>query len=144
MKALSLHRPWAELIACELKRIETRDWLSLPKCLLGQRIAIHAAKRIDATAVERIRRDTGLDVSHVALSPGGCIVATARVHAVEWLDGSPYEVFRALCACRGLVGIHLTEVRRVRPPRPFRGHQRIFNVPDDLLLPCPRNPQPGT
>lgn len=43
MKAISLHQPYASLIAAGAKRIETRDWF--PQCLRpGQLVAIHAAK----------------------------------------------------------------------------------------------------
>jgi hypothetical protein len=44
LKAISLWQPWASLIAHGVKTIETRSWAP-PKSLLGQRIAIHAAKR---------------------------------------------------------------------------------------------------
>ena len=44
MKAITLHQPWASLIACGLKTIETRDWPP-PRAIVGSRIAIHAAKR---------------------------------------------------------------------------------------------------
>lgn len=45
MKALTLHQPWATLIALGVKSIETRSWRA-PASLIGQRIAIHAgAKR---------------------------------------------------------------------------------------------------
>ena len=44
MKAISLHQPWASLIALGYKIIETRSWKP-PAWLIGQRIAIHAAKR---------------------------------------------------------------------------------------------------
>ena len=44
MKAISLWQPWASLIAAGAKTIETRSWAP-PKAIIGQRIAIHAAKR---------------------------------------------------------------------------------------------------
>lgn len=40
---LSLHQPWASLIAIGAKRYETRSWPA-PRALTGRRIAIHAAK----------------------------------------------------------------------------------------------------
>ena len=41
MKALTLHQPWASLIAGGRKTIETRPWA--PPCgLVGERFAIHA------------------------------------------------------------------------------------------------------
>ena len=49
MKAISLWQPWASLIACGAKPFETRHWAP-PRELIGQRIAIHAAKKIDKGA----------------------------------------------------------------------------------------------
>lgn len=45
MKALSLHQPWASLIAEGVKTIETRSWRA-PQSMVGQRFAVHAAKRM--------------------------------------------------------------------------------------------------
>lgn len=42
MKAITLHQPWATLVAFGFKTIETRTWAP-PSSLIGQRIAIHAA-----------------------------------------------------------------------------------------------------
>ena len=44
MKAITLHQPWASLIAEGVKTIETRSWAP-PAALWGERIAIHAATR---------------------------------------------------------------------------------------------------
>lgn len=43
IQCISLHQPWASLVACEEKRIETRSW----RCPLppGTLLAIHAAKK---------------------------------------------------------------------------------------------------
>lgn len=43
MKAITLREPWATLVAIGAKKIETRSWKA-PDWLIGQRIAIHAAK----------------------------------------------------------------------------------------------------
>lgn len=48
MKALTLHQPYATLIAKGIKTIETRTWPA-PASLIGQRIAIHAAKKAPKT-----------------------------------------------------------------------------------------------
>lgn len=50
MKAISLWQPWASLIACGAKPFETRHWAP-PRELIGQTIAIHAAKKIDREIV---------------------------------------------------------------------------------------------
>jgi hypothetical protein len=44
IKVLTLHQPYASLIALEVKRWETRS-RPAPKALIGERIAIHAAAR---------------------------------------------------------------------------------------------------
>ena len=44
MYAITLHQPWATLIALGIKTVETRSWPA-PERLLGQVIAIHAGKR---------------------------------------------------------------------------------------------------
>jgi len=46
MKAITIWQPWASLIAVGAKKNETRSWKA-PKELIGQRIAIHAAKKLD-------------------------------------------------------------------------------------------------
>jgi activating signal cointegrator 1 len=42
---LSLHQPWASLIAIGAKRFETRSWPA-PNAMIGRSIAIHAAKTV--------------------------------------------------------------------------------------------------
>lgn len=42
MKVLSLHQPWASLVALGVKTIETRSWRA-PASLIGERFAVHAA-----------------------------------------------------------------------------------------------------
>ena len=51
MKAITLHQPWASLIADGAKPFETRSWAP-PAGLVGRRIAIHAGLRIDVRAAE--------------------------------------------------------------------------------------------
>lgn len=41
MKAITLHQPWATLVALGVKTIETRSWAP-PKALIGERLLIHA------------------------------------------------------------------------------------------------------
>jgi hypothetical protein len=73
MKAITLHQPWATLVAFGFKTIETRTWPA-PSSLIGERIAIHAA------GAGRIRK-----MFHTL--PLGCVVATAvltEVVPTEW------------------------------------------------------------
>lgn len=105
MKAISLWQPWASLIACGAKPFETRSWAP-PRDLIGQTIAIHAAKKIDKGAAEFAEeicygqhKDGGFDLAEkldntmslapdevmgafrAAVMPIGVIVATARLDA---------------------------------------------------------------
>lgn len=108
MKAISLWQPWASLIACGAKPFETRHWAPPPE-LIGQRIAIHAAKKIgpenrdfaedlilarygdevDArhelavklTATHRGIPDKLMALFGRAFMPVGCLVCTATLDA---------------------------------------------------------------
>lgn len=100
MKAISLWQPWATLVALGAKQIETRSW-EPPAALIGQRIAIHAAKHWDADSIdlcfeEPFRRvlwahfcpeQPDFVIDHIlsrqlATLPFGAIVATAKLEAV--------------------------------------------------------------
>lgn len=106
MKAISLWQPWASLIACGEKPYETRHWAP-PRELIGQTIAIHAAKKIDKDAAgmatdliygqfdnhgglaEKLQASWGGDAAADDLMvkfgdtimPVGCVVCTARLDA---------------------------------------------------------------
>jgi hypothetical protein len=111
MKAISLWQPWASLIACGAKPFETRSWAP-PRDLIGQPIAIHAAKKIDKEAAAFAQdlmygqHDPGgfdladklqasmkgtpdelLGIFGEAAMPIGCIVAIARLDAAFQLGG---------------------------------------------------------
>jgi hypothetical protein len=116
IKVLSLHQPWASLVALGVKTIETRSWAA-PKSLIGQRIAIHAAAKRPARhgSLGDYRYDRYDDEWYMRLRtqnqfppnsylPLGEIVATARLHAClpmidpcacEWHSEHP----RGVAAC---------------------------------------------
>ena len=54
MHAITLHQPWASLIALGIKTVETRSWPA-PARLVGRTIAIHAGKRVGQRAGRRYR-----------------------------------------------------------------------------------------
>lgn len=113
MKAISLWQPYASLIACGVKPFETRDWAP-PRDLIGQPIAIHAAKKIDREIVDFVEslvygnHDDGREIADKlvaswkgapdalmacfgqAVMPVGCVVAIARLDAAFKL-GDPAE-----------------------------------------------------
>lgn len=65
MKAISLWQPYASLIACGAKPYETRHWAP-PLHLIGQTVAIHAAKKIDREIVDFVD-----DLMYGQHEPGG-------------------------------------------------------------------------
>lgn len=98
MKAISLWQPWASLIVAGIKPYETRGW-GPPTALIGQRIAIHAAKMVDKDAIGLAQRSmlgergAALEatwrgapdeiMAHFgrATMPVGCIVGSAILRA---------------------------------------------------------------
>jgi hypothetical protein len=72
MKAISLHQPWASLVACGTKTIETRSWPA-HKSVIGERIAIHAAKTREGK-YNFLGRDLPLNFDDL---PFGALVCTA-------------------------------------------------------------------
>ena len=76
--AITLHQPWASLIALGVKTVETRSWPA-PARLVGQRIAVHAGKylvRRPGDAIERELRARWGEEWRVII-PTGAVVATA-------------------------------------------------------------------
>lgn len=84
MKALTLHQPWASLMAAGVKTIETRSWSTRHR----GRLAIHAGKRLYTAADKHADRSLFL-AAHDVLAlernggvydlPYGEIVATAEL-----------------------------------------------------------------
>jgi hypothetical protein len=139
MKAISLWQPWASLIACGAKPYETRSWAP-PRHLIGQTIAIHAAKKIDKGAIgfaEELmygqHRDGGFELANKleasmkgtpdrlmglfgrALLPIGCVVCTATIDAAFQL-GEPAEdtAFPAARVVRRLTSRQMPDCFTVR------------------------------
>lgn len=87
VKAITVRQPWASLIADGRKRIETRGW-PLPAEMLGERLAIHAAKQgeptLPAAAARAVRELYGSDWRSDL--PSGAIIATVRVLAVRRVE----------------------------------------------------------
>lgn len=151
MKALSIWQPHASLAAGGLKPYETRSWPA-PKYLIGQRIAIHAAKaQSDLVELAEYYRDwrsgeadgndpwfdyikaiASLGFDSLADLPRGAVVGTAILDAsipTEQLqDPGPFGNFAP-----GRYAWRLTEAIALAEPVLFRGQQGIFEIPDCLV-----------
>jgi hypothetical protein len=142
MKAITLHQPWASLIAFGLKTIETRTHDRF-RGLVGQTIAIHAGQKWDkfaftiswpltdgemaVAAVAEYRAD-GAAVRRAigaARKARGCVVAVVDVADHRRLWGEP-DSQAALCPADGLFGLVLVNVRRFLEPIPATGRQGIW------------------
>ena len=153
MRAITLWQPFASLIACGHKTVETRSW-SPPRSLIGERIAIHAAKREPTV-------DEWYDLRHCwqaapvrSMPPLGMVVATARLAAagqvVKVVSGGvvqegPFEVWRdhvatavttdgkvTICHCGDYTPGRwlwlLDEIEPLDKPVPARGYQGLWEL----------------
>lgn len=88
MKAITIHQPWASLIALGEKRFETRGWATKYR---GP-IAIHAAKKVykevcQTEPFSSILSEHGLTADNL---PTGAVVAIASLEEC-WSVGEDYE-----------------------------------------------------
>ena len=138
MYCFSLWRPYPALIALGFKTIESRRWFSLPRYLVGNRLAIHAAKAIEPGAVEEAMAARGkwfdaTELSRIDSWNGPGLVCHGLVAAVRWTTPDDAAAVCAFCPDRR-VGIVLADVRRLLEVIPYKGHQGLMTVPDDLIL----------
>lgn len=132
MKAISLWQPWASLMAYGFKTVETRSWNTSHRGPL----LIHAGKRPMPTIHKRAMEDfESKGINWRTDLPYGCIVAQVELIAI-W----PAESW-AIYEKEGAHGDYSVgryawvtdSLKRFLNPIPFRGWQRIFKVPDDIL-----------
>lgn len=122
MKAITIHQPYAELIARGEKRIENRTWRTNHQ---GP-IAIHAGLARGARWREAAAR-YGVDLANV---PQGAIVAVAasvdcvRLFNLRSRDVGPHA--------EGPWCWVLAGVRRLDKPIPIAGKQSLWNVPAEI------------
>lgn len=142
MKAISLWQPWASAVALGEKRIETRSWETSHR---GP-IAIHAGKRSVDSVMYSEPFQLLFRVFHGIVAadlPLGAIVATATlvdcVPTVELRLEPQYSDLltntERMLGDYGLgrFGWILKDIRALETPIPFRGRQRVFNLPEGLL-----------
>ena len=87
MYAITLHQPWATLIALGIKTVETRSWPA-PERLLGQTVAVHAGKRVVRRPGECIERElrARLGEDWIRTIPTGAVLATATLAGIAQVD----------------------------------------------------------
>lgn len=137
MKALSIHQPYAHLIATGAKRIENRTWPTAHRDWL----AIHASKT--RHRVELWPANDGAPSIDVADLAFGAVVAVARVSACLILShlaaavalyelkhdrAHPYEWVRHDPHASGPWCWVLEDVLALPEPLPYRGRQGLFDL----------------
>ncbi|MGE5353986.1 MAG: hypothetical protein ACM3P0_18005 [Acidobacteriota bacterium] len=133
MKVITLYQPWASWIIWGWKTIETRTHNKFA-CLKGQRIAIHAAKQYDPSALEAAKRYMEFDQWLIhrnyegeGLYELGAILGTALV----WESGrlSSMHARSAMIECGSMVrhGLFLKEIKKLKNPIKVSGHQGIWD-----------------
>ena len=144
MKAITLHQPWASLIAAGTKTVETRSWAP-PPWVEGQRIAIHAGKQVAGD--DGLNEGTRLAVIRLFGKswrdriPRGAVVATALLEKAVQVQSVNPEGVRLFGNPRlpqllpdpygdfspGRWLWFLRDVERVEPPVAVLGKQKIWN-----------------
>ena len=127
MKAITLHQPWASLIAVGVKQYETRGW---PTAYRGT-VAIHAGKTVDEVMVDQLWDEewgelpTGAVVAIADLT--GCIRMTWDACNQAYSSGEDrYGDWRP-----GRFAWKLENVRAI-DPIPARGQQGLWDWEGDL------------
>ena len=139
MYAITLHQPWASLIALGVKTVETRSWPA-PERLLGQTIAVHAGKRVvkqpgGPVELEMLAR-LGGDWQRAV--PAGAVLATAvlagmaRVAYVDHVTGHAVHDSRTETGCT--MGLGRT---RIDPWGDFSAGRWLWFLVDVRTLPAP-------
>ena len=155
MPAITLHQPWASLIAVGLKTSETRSWAA-PRKLWGKDLRIHAGKHIvpyeslPCGLVRDCHDSFGPGPDGYLSLPRGAVVATARlkncVQVFEWTDdadGQPRALASASPTSSIIVDIAIDGrgdysvgrwvwqfglIERLAEPIPARGYQGIWTL----------------
>ena len=125
MMALSIQQPWADLILFGGKDIENRTW-PLPDKMRGQRIYVHAGKKIDLDAPLRFcaalapnpDNRLGAIIGEVTIV-GYIDDVTETPNLSEWFEG-PY-------------GFVLADPKAYEKPIPCRGRLGFFELPEGTL-----------
>jgi hypothetical protein len=142
VKGIPIWQPFASLVACGAKEIETRHW-SAPPSLVGERIAIYATRRKSELGLCRFEPFSDF-IPDLSALPLGAIVATAVLRkSVEMTEASIREIAARNPAeiefghyAPGRFAWHLSDVEAIEPVPfvwPHRGPAKYVHVPDNLI-----------
>lgn len=144
MKCISLHQPWAQLMAEGVKKIETRHWATSYRGLL----AIHAAKLWEANNADTLNLDPFKIAFGIAKHDDpftwaekflvfGAIVCVVRLVNVvptelgamqDWQSEIPFGNFS-----RGRFGWVTSDLVKLKNPIPVVGRQGLWVLDDETV-----------
>jgi len=140
MKALTIHQPWASLIAWKVKRYETRNW----GCNYRGAIAVHASKHkltldlFEDAHVELFDEISLLNLDYSEMdSLRGAIIAIANLKQIHRMTDEFIQQqteTERLCG-DWKPGRYAWEFENVQPIQPIfiRGQQGLWNSPESLI-----------
>lgn len=139
MKAIPLWQPFAQLVVCGAKKIETRHWCA-PPALIGERIAIYATRRKSELHLCR-EEPFSTFVPDLSVLPLGAIVGTAIItKSVEMTNATISELDEPELSfgwyVPGRFAWHLDAVEPIEAIPfvwPHRGPAKWVHVPDRVL-----------
>ncbi|WP_018752202.1 hypothetical protein [Paenibacillus sanguinis] len=142
VKTITVHQPWATLLAWEFKRLESRGWSTDYRGPL----AIHAGKHVDREACEREPiRSVLADLGYTADTlPTGAVLAIGELKEVYPINIAG-DSFAGSIDSEGKVARHIegnefefgwydegrfaweiSQVMRLAEPIPAKGQQRLW------------------
>lgn len=132
MLALTVKQPFAHCIASQSKLVENRSWAA-PRHVIGERIAIHAGKSLDAEGYAAVRE---MELRHplpeADLLVRGAVVAVARLDGVTGDRSKIPRDQRRWWA--GPFGWLLSDVEALVDPVPCRGRQRLWVLTTEVSV----------
>lgn len=152
MRALTIHQPYASLIADGRKKIETRSWPP-PPGLIGERIAIHAGRNRGPTVRAAIKHhypgfgvprpyDAGDMIAHhsdgrTRFFPLGKIIATAVLLDAAQVIETPYESDNRLARVASMAAPEHRWIAKVDRYGDFSAGRWLFMLSDVLCIAHP-------
>lgn len=120
MKALTLWRPWDQLVLSGRKAVENRPWAPKGGLEMGEVFAIHAGKKWDDGCVA-MAQELGVPLSffNFAAYPG--VVGVVKFMGIVHASADPW-----FC---GPVGWLLAEPEKFATPVPCNGMQGLWEIP---------------
>lgn len=138
IKALSLHQPWATLIAIGAKRMETRAWQTPHRGLLAIHATRDRSREAAALCATSPFREALLAAGLAGLDdlPRGCVLAIVRLIGCTPIDAPPAGMEAAFGDYTpGRFAWQIDDVWALPEPRVARGAQGVWTceIPDALL-----------